>query len=100
VGGRRDSGGVENGESELTSRATSGNWGWTTGAVRAGIKRTTRREGVEVQWAAEKWSSSSMERVVEVVCRTSLFLRGFADMIWVWRLLPDESLQQRGRRDC
>jgi hypothetical protein len=41
-----------------------------------------------------------MERVVEVVCRTSLFLRGFADMIWVWRLLPDESLQQRGRRDC
>jgi hypothetical protein len=36
-------------------------------------------------------------RGVVVVCRMSVFLRGFADMIWVWRLLPDESLQQRGR---
>jgi hypothetical protein len=25
------------------------------------------------------------------------FLARFADMIWVWRLLPEESLSQRGR---
>jgi hypothetical protein len=31
------------------------------------------------------------------VVRTSDLLRGFADMIWVWRLLPEESLQERGR---
>jgi hypothetical protein len=33
------------------------------GIQRAGIKRTTRREGVEVQWAGEE-ESSSMERAV------------------------------------